>query len=68
MTDTRDRIAQALEARFGTQLPLPADTTGLDSLRFYIQKKYYVKFTEYVLEILKQKWKCLSINSLKYTF
>ena len=44
MTDTKDRIAQALEARFGTQLPLPADTTGLDSLARMLEHRSHRRY------------------------
>ena len=44
MTDTKDRIAQALEARFGTQLPLPADTAGLDSLARMLEHRSHRRY------------------------
>ena len=44
MTDTKDRIAQALEARFGAQLPLPADTTGLDSLARMLEHRSHRRY------------------------
>ena len=49
MTDTSARIAQALEARFGVQLPLPADGAGLDSLARMLEHRSHRRYSTRVV-------------------
>ena len=49
MTDTSARIAQAIDARFGVQLPLPADCAGLNSLARMLEHRSHRRYSTRVV-------------------